>query len=266
MTEPEPEADRGPDPKPDGEPGPGPAPALEPLTLSLSAPGLRRALLAIVAALSGASLAVELSTYCTNRDPLEWLYPLLSLSFEQNVPTWYASALMLACGVALTLHARSAARAGQASARWWLLAVAFFYISMDEVVGVHEAASWWFDTDGWLYYGWVIPAAVIVLLFGLYQLALLRALPRRPRRQFIVAGILYVGGALVMELPLGRWTAEHGSDNLGYALIDLVEESLELLGASLFLWALVEHLERVRGSVRVRLGATRTSSSPATAR
>ena len=45
-----------------------------------------------------------------------------------------------------------------------------------------------------------------------------------------------------MELPLGYWTERHGNDNLVYALIDLVEESLELLGVSLFLVALVEYL------------------------
>lgn len=231
-----------------------------PLTLSLTVTRLRRALLAIVLGLSGASLGVELSSYVTERDPLEWFYPLLSLSVEGNIPTWYASMLLLACGVALTLHAISARRASAPTrTRWGLLALAFFYISMDEVVGVHEAASWWFDTSGWLYFGWVIPASVIVLVFGLYQVGLLRALPVRTRRQFMIAGALYVGGALVMELPLGRWAEGHGSDNLGYALIDLVEESLELLGASLFLAALVEHLQRVHGGLRLTLVDTPSS-------
>ncbi len=236
--------------------------ATTPLTLSLSLTRIRRTLLAIVLGLSSASLAVEFSSYVSDRDPLEWFYPLLSLSVEGNIPTWYASMLLLSCGFALTLHAISARRASASTTtRWSLLALAFFYISMDELVGVHEAASWWFDTDGWLYYGWVIPAAVIVLVFGLYQLGLLRALPRRARRQFIVAGALYVGGALVMELPLGRWAEEHGSDNLGYALIDLVEESLELLGASLFLTALLEHLWRVHGGFALSLSDATPSAS-----
>ena len=40
-----------------------------------------------------------------------------------------------------------------------------------------------------------------------------------------------VGGALVMELPLGWWTAHHGMDSFGYALIDWVEETMEMVGA-----------------------------------
>jgi hypothetical protein len=65
---------------------------------------------------------------------------------------------------------------------------------------------------------------------------------RSPRRQFLIAGAIYVGGALGMELPLGWWTERAGSDNLVYALIDGVEETMELSGTTLFLLALVEYL------------------------
>ncbi|WP_228680788.1 hypothetical protein [Myxococcus xanthus] len=55
----------------------------------------------------------------------------------------------------------------------------------------------------------------------------------------------------MMELPLGWWAEQHGNDNLVYALIDHVEEALELIGASLFLAALAEELgERVVLTVR----------------
>ncbi|HYX90280.1 MAG TPA: hypothetical protein VE782_01860, partial [Myxococcaceae bacterium] len=62
------------------------------------------------------------------------------------------------------------------------------------------------------------------------------------RWQFILAGALYVGGALVMELPLGWWYERAGDANLVYAAIDHLEETLEMIGASLFLSALVEEL------------------------
>ena len=45
-----------------------------------------------------------------------------------------------------------------------------------------------------------------------------------------------------MELPLGYWTDQHGQENLMYGMIDLVEESLEIIGVSLFLYTLLEHL------------------------
>jgi hypothetical protein len=42
-------------------------------------------------------------------------------------------------------------------------------------------------------------------------------------------------------LPLGWWVERAGNDNLGYALIDWVEETMEMIGASLAVVALVAH-------------------------
>jgi hypothetical protein len=57
----------------------------------------------------------------------------------------------------------------------------------------------------------------------------------------IVAAIFYVGGALLMELPLGYWKDYAGSANLTYRLIDWVEESMELTGTAIFLHALASY-------------------------
>ena len=227
--------------------------AREPLALTGNAATVRRRLAFVTLLIALASLAVELSSYVSESDPLELAYPIFSLSFEQNLPTWYSACLLLACGGLLVLSAFSAHKDRPIARRFWALAIAFFWISMDEVVGVPEAASWLFETSGWLYFGWVIPAAAVVTLFGVYQIKLLRALPRRVSLQFIAAGAIYVGGALVMELPLGYWAESNGSDNLVYAMIDLVEESFEILGASLFLAALIEHLETRHSAITLRL-------------
>jgi hypothetical protein len=125
---------------------------------------------------------------------------------------------------------------------WWFLAAAFLYISLDETVAIHESASTWFDFDGFLYYGWVIPASAIVTVIGLCYLRFLAHLPRRPRWQFVVAGAIYVGGALGVEFVLGYWVDLTDSQNLIYGLIDWVQESMELAGVTLFLCSLVEYL------------------------
>jgi len=166
------------------------------------------------------------------------LVAFLSLSYERNLPTWYASGLLLCCALALFAHAR-AARTQRA--RWRGLGAVFVYLSLDEAVGLHEHLGV-FELNGVLYFSWVVPAAALVALLGLAYLPFVRALPERLRAQVLLAGALYVGGALGMELPLGWWTELHGDANLTYALIDHGEELLELLGAGLCLAALVEHL------------------------
>ena len=117
------------------------------------------------------------------------------------------------------------------------------YMSIDEAVELHEHLGGNLDAGGILYFDWVIPAAVIVTALVIAFVPFIRALPRATRTRLIIAGAIYVGGALVMELPLGWWTEQHGTDGFGYAIIDWVEETLEMVGATLALAALLAHRE-----------------------
>ena len=211
---------------------------------------IRRALVVALFAVGAAGLVVEL----LHHGPLpaldEDLVGLFSLSYEGNLPTWYSSALLLACAVTL---APIAAAAPPGQARYWsLLSAVFGYLSIDEAVGLHEQLNEVVHLGGPFYFGWIIPAGAAVLLLGAAYLGFLRALPAGTRHRFLVAGALYVGGALLMEIPLGLWTEARGDGGLGYALIDFAEESLEMTGATLFLLALLRHAAR-HGPARLAL-------------
>ena len=132
------------------------------------------------------------------------------------------------------------------------------YISLDEFVQLHEEMNDWFDLGGILYFGWVIPAGFAVALFALTYAGFLIHLPRSVRTQFCLAGATYVTGALGIELLLGYWTDIAGNRNFTYALIDLVEESLEMLGVSLFFLALADYLCTPSGTVQIALQAKAT--------
>lgn len=232
------------------------------MEITVSQTRLRAVLFGLMAVVAAAGLAVEVLRPVLRLKSRSGVVPLLSLSYEQNVPTWYASSLMLACSLALAVAALGARREGGYRKHWWGLSAGFAAISLDEVVGLHEEASSLFNFGGVLYFGWVIPAAVVVAVVGLAYLRFLAHLPRETRVRFIVSGAIYVAGAVVMELPLGYWTERAGSDNLGYALIDFVEESMEMLGANLFLIALIEHLGAGGWTLRFARAA---SGPPATA-
>lgn len=193
-----------------------------------------------IVALGVLGVGIELAHTRTHSDPIEFLVELLSLSYEQNLPTWAATCLLFACGVSLARVAvRARATRAPFARRWWALAGAFFYLSLDEMAELHESLAG--AGGGVLHFDWVIPGAVIVALLAAVYAPLVRALPPVTRRRFVVAAVLYVGGALVMELPLGWWVERAGEDNLGYALIDAVEELLELGGAAIFLLAVRAH-------------------------
>jgi len=217
--------------------------ALKSTLLASSLPSLRRLLIAATAAVSLLGLSVELAHHL-GAGSQSSLVPLLSLSEEANLPTWYSSMLLFSCGVALAAIAATVARAGGPYRRHWaFLGLVFVYMSLDETAQLHERLNSVVPPlHGAFYFGWIIPAGIVVALLGVAYLRFVAHLPASTRRRFILAGALYVGGALGMEVPLGIWADRSGADNLGYVLIDFVEESLEMFGATLFLLALLRHL------------------------
>jgi hypothetical protein len=235
----------------------GQRPDRPPLTLRIGR--VRRALWTLLAVVSALGLGAELVHHLFTRSPLVGVAPLFSLSEEGNVPTWYSSALLLACGLVLMLIAAAATEArARHRVHWWGLAIAFSYISLDETVTLHERLNDLLPLGGIFYFSWVIPVGVALLIMALAYLPFLRGLPARTRRQFLVAGAVYVGGALFTELPLGYWTVRAGEDNLIYNLIDFVEETLELTGATLFLLSLLEYVYDHHGGLRLELGKAST--------
>ncbi|PCC68357.1 hypothetical protein SAMN02745121_05076 [Nannocystis exedens] len=198
----------------------------------------RRVLVGTAAAFSLAGLVVELLRHLAGaQGPMISLW---SLSYEGNMPSWYASVLPLLCAGLLTWVA-----AGEVIDRfyWRLLALGFLVISIDEAVGFHEQLSGRYDVGGVLYFDWVIPAGILVAVLGVAFIGFLRRLSPETARRFVVAGALYVTGAVLCELPLGWWTERYGDDSFGYALIDWCEETLEFVGLTVFAAALLARLE-----------------------
>lgn len=219
-------------------------------TVRLDVAAARRVLVLLGAGFSLAGLVAELLRHLAGvRHPV---VSLLSLSYEGNLPSWYASALPLTCAALLAFIAASEA---SDRAHWRLLAAGFVAIAIDEAVGFHETLSRHFDTTGVLYFGWVIPATALVIALGLAFVGFLRRLSPETARRFVLAGALYVGGAVACELPLGWWTEHHGDDSFGYALIDWCEETLEFAGLTLFAAALLARLQGRRLELTPRAGA-----------
>lgn len=181
---------------------------------------------------SGLGLVVELV------QPGELLVQKLSLSYEGNVPTWASTVLLFACACVAVSIAHTALTFRR---HWFGVAAVFAYASLDEAAELHEHMGGTFDLGGVLYFDWVIPAAIVLVALVVVFWPFVRALEPLTRRRLIVAGVVYLGGAVVMELPLGLVTERGGNGTLAYALIDWFEETLELVGAGLAFRALWSH-------------------------
>jgi hypothetical protein len=225
----------------------------------------RRRLLQILggatATLSLAGLAVEVLKSIYGWKGRAGVVPLLSLSYEENIPTYYSAViLLLASAMSGVLAATGRYEKKGDAVAWWGLCAGFFYISMDEVLQFHEKWGSSLHTSGVLHFSWVIPAAGILVVLALLYAPFLLRMPAPTRSRLVLAGAIYVVGAVVLELPLGAWTEAKGEKTLGYALIDWLEETMEMAGIVLYVVTAFDVLA-ARGT-SLRFGAPPQGKSP----
>lgn len=179
---------------------------------------------------------------------------LFHLDAEANIPSIYAALLLLLAAALLALIGRSAQRD---ALYWKVLATIFAYLSIDEAVGLHELLTRPMQdltgATGWLHFAWVIPMALVTAVVFLLYLPFLLRLPRRTATAFVIAGVLYVGGAIGLELLSGVLMGPDASTSLAYQLTAAVEETLEFAGVLVFIAALLAYLGDVTDGLQLTL-------------
>lgn len=182
----------------------------------------------------------------------------IALDAEATVAAWYSSALMIAVAALLACIAVLTRAAGKRHGlHWTVLAIVFLAMSIDETASFHEVAIRplrdFFDLSGALYFSWVVIAVPAVLALALAYLPFLLALPTRFALWFAGAGAVYVAGALGLEFAGGYFISTYGDGSLAYTLEFVAEETLEMIGLTIFLTGLLAFvLERFPGA-RLRL-------------
>jgi hypothetical protein len=179
---------------------------------------------------------------------------LFSVNVEESLPTWYATLLLFgAAGLLAFITAAKFATQDAAAWRWAGLALVFVYLSMDEGAAIHEVVADVVQTrltlTGYLFFAWQVVAAPLVILFVILYWRFLFRLPPRTRHLFILAGVVYIGGALVVEgISANRYYLDGGL-TFAYLVIATIEELSEMLGVVLFIYALLDYSVRMRYGV-----------------
>lgn len=226
-----------------------------------------------------AALSVAGRLYKTFSDvPIRGLFTLVQLfdvKKEESIPTWYSEVLLLLCSALLAVIFLAIRREGGRRAGYWLgLSAVFLFLSADEGSSIHEKmgqlgkfilAAIGIDQSGFLTYAWVVPGAALVLVLALVYLRFFFGLPTKYRLLFLAAGIVYVGGALVLESLsafyvslYGGQQAMTGGQRATVIAITTAEESAEMLGAILFVYALLSYLREYVEDVTLRFGDKKT--------
>lgn len=179
-----------------------------------------------------------------------------AMDAEHCLPAWYESTLMAMAAGLLAVSARTTNRAGD-RVLWMILAMIFVAFSIDESVSFHEVAidpiRAAFDLSGVFYFSWVVAAAPLLCIFLLAFSGFLLRLPAETAIAFIVSGTVFVAGAFGMEFAGGYLVSNFGFDSALYKSAAIIEESLEIIGMTLFILAIIRHLARSRPQMLVSI-------------
>lgn len=158
---------------------------------------------------------------------------IVDVNDEHNLPTWFSGfILLLATGLIGVCARWKTHEKDRMRRRWNVLFWGFLFLSIDEIAGIHETINTAIDPS------WAIGGAVIAFLLGIWYIPFLKSLPKRAVIGFVVAGVLYVGGAVGIEIiaePLD-------SDSLAYNLSTMAEEGMEMFGVIVFLRTLLLYM------------------------
>ena len=223
------------------------------LTVGLNSSQIRNRLMMLVLSVSIISILteylVEVVLVLSANVFLVDILNLFSVNLEASIPTWLSTILLFVAAVLLTFIALAKYRELDGYRWHWIgLAVGFVYLSVDEGAGVHELLvdpmQQAFNPSGFFTFGWQIVAIPAVLVMLVLYARFIVRLPARTRLWLIFSGGLYLGGALVVEgISANQWDINNGI-SMAYLSIATIEELFEMLGIVLFIYTLLDYMER----------------------
>ncbi|MGI9175892.1 MAG: hypothetical protein ACR2GR_11300 [Rhodothermales bacterium] len=190
------------------------------------------------------------------------------LSREANLPTFVSALNLLAASLLLSLIAYHKRRLGDAMRwHWAVLAGGMLLMSVDEAAQIHEGlvgravAHVTGPMEGIFNYVWYLAYLPLIALLAVMYIPFLRRLPTRYALGFMLAGLLFVGGAVGVEM-IESLLNYRGTRHLFWTLSLFVEETCEMLGIVVFIYMLLCYI--AEEGIAVRFSAA-TSEEPATA-
>jgi hypothetical protein len=176
---------------------------------------------------------------------------LFDLDGEVNLPEMYQTLGLVFCAVLLFAIGSYKKTTRDALARYWrVLAWLFLFLSIDSGCSIHNNFHVYTahthaqqQKQGLFYFSWTLAYGLLMLPLGLWYIRFLLKLPRRTAIHIFVAGVIYVAGAMGMEMVFGNYLAHGGSKHSkAYLIFTTIEESMETLGTLLFIRVLLQHM------------------------
>jgi hypothetical protein len=229
------------------------------LELPISAHQIFKFLLCVVFCLAFLSLLANFSVYYMPDLPGNYsLRKIFDLNTEENIPSLYSTATLLFCSLLLATIAQAYKLAKNSSFRSWMgMSIVFAFLAVDEYISIHEQLTKplrnIFNTSGLFFYAWVIVGAIFVVIFLLVFGKFVLSLPASIKRLFFIAGLIYVTGAIGIEMIGGSYNEQNSIYNISYIWLATIEEVFEMIGVAIFIYALLMYMSRYMKGVTMKL-------------
>lgn len=227
-------------------------------TYNLSPEKTTKFLLSIIALLVLFNLLERIIVYGLNTSgSAQFVSIYFNFDQEANFPSLYSA---LALGFSSYLLATIAGIRKNIKAKfanyWKALSFIFLFLALDEACSIHELLipimKRVMNAKGLLYFPWVIPAFILVIIFLIAFRKFILALPTKTKTLFVLSGIVYVAGALGME-TVGGYIADNYGYSTVYGIAASIEELLEMFGVVIFINALLHYLQSQASELRFAL-------------
>ncbi|MCC0175952.1 hypothetical protein I4641_03020 [Waterburya agarophytonicola K14] len=237
---------------------------------NLSAKRVTRFLLSIIALLVLFNLTERVIVYWFNAtNGTELISHYFNFDQESNFPSLYSALALGFCSYLLAIITtfRKTQKAKYVK-HWKALSFIFLFLAFDEACSIHELLipilRGAINAKGILYFTWVIPAFFLLIVFLIAFRKFIQNLPTKTRTLFILAGAVYVGGALGMEL-VGGYIADNYGYTTIYGIASSIEELLEMFGIVIFINGLLSYIQSQLSELHFSL-SFKSSSNKMTSR
>ena len=238
--------------------------AAQPIRINLRVLAIAECLIVGFVILTGTASNYIITQVATS--PESSLYKLFcrfDLGHEPSLPQFVSAVGHVSCSCLLFFLAFVEWKSKRPIFRsWFMLGCVFIYLSIDESIMIHEMFNRplreHLGLGEYFFFPWVLVALAAVVIVGFASLKLLRFVDSKTRWLFVIAGIVFVSGAVGMELVAGVIFADAGSEELGvqrisHVIAQAIEEGMELSGISIFFWAIVNYIRQSVGSLRISI-------------
>lgn len=175
------------------------------------------------------------------------LFSIFDFNGENNLPTLFSVVILSFTAFLLISIGFIKKKVTDTDFKYWfILGAIFILLSFDEASQFHESinkivrSNLNIEHSDLFYFSWVIPYGIIIFILGLYFIKFIKSLPKRTAILFIFAGVIFVTGALGLELIGSYIFVNYGESHLFFNIESTFEELFEMLGIILFIYALLD--------------------------